>query len=208
MKKPIALVFDLGNVLLPIDLDKTYEAFASFSNQFNAEEIKHVTLEEGLWVKYESGLQSDKEFETFIVERFNLTCTSEQFQQAFNALLLRFSKDSCEYIKQLGLKFPTYLLSNTSRIHSKEFLDSSFPNFELFDSFKQIHLSYEMGFVKPDPRIYLQVIDENQLHGHHVVFFDDNVNNIEAAKKIGWDAILINPVTSIQQIQHHIQSVC
>jgi FMN phosphatase YigB (HAD superfamily) len=46
------------------------------------------------------------------------------------------------------------------------------------------------------------------LHGHHVVFFDDNVNNIEAAKKIGWDAILINPVTSIQQIQHHIQSVC
>jgi hypothetical protein len=28
------------------------------------------------------------------------------------------------------------------------------------------------------------------------------------AKKLGWDAILINPNTSIQQIQHHIQTLC
>jgi HAD superfamily hydrolase (TIGR01509 family) len=65
-----------------------------------------------------------------------------------------------------------------------------------------------MGFVKPDPRIYLQVVTDNQLHEHHIVFFDDNIANIEAAKKLGWDAILINPNTSIQQIQHHIQTLC
>lgn len=208
MKKPVALVFDLGNVLLPIDLDKTFEAFAFYSNQFNAEDVRQITLDEGLWVKYESGLQSEEEFEALIVKRFNLTCTSKQFQQAFNALLLQFSQDNCAYIKQLGLVFPIYLLSNTSRIHSNEFLDSSFPNFSLFESFNRVHLSYEMGFVKPDPRIYLQVVNDNKLHEHHIIFFDDNIANIEAAKKLGWDAILINPNTSIQQIQHHIQTLC
>jgi putative hydrolase of the HAD superfamily len=208
MKSPYALVFDLGNVLLPINLDKTYEAFASYSNAFNAAEIKQITADEGLWVNYESGIQTDFEFQKSISDRFNLSCNSTQFQVAFNALLLGFDQDTCQYIRSLQSSFPLFLLSNTSKIHSDVFLNPTFPNFNVFDAFQQIHFSFEMGLVKPNQAIYQQVVQQNQLENHQIVFFDDNFSNIESAKEFGWDAVLINPSTAFTQIQHHIQNLC
>lgn len=208
MKKPHALVFDLGNVLLPIDLDKTYEAFALLSSQYSAAEIKHITLAEELWSSYESGLQSDEEFEAFLVDRLQLVCTSEQFHKAFNALLLQFDVSVCQYISSLNTSFPIYLLSNTSSIHSRLFLHRDYPNYNLFDSFTRIHLSFEMGMVKPNVAIYEQVVTNNNLQDYQIVFFDDNVRNVESARNFGWDAVLINPNTSLHQIQEHIKALC
>lgn len=208
MNSPYSLVFDLGNVLLPINLDKTYEAFASYSSEYNATEIKQITLDEELWVSYESGLQSDHDFQVLITSRFKLSCNTAQFHAAFNALLLGFDEGTCQYIRSLQSSFPLYLLSNTSKIHSDIFLNPAYPNFNLFEVFQQIHLSYEMGLVKPDPAIYQKLVLHNQLQNHQIIFFDDNFNNIESAKKIGWDAVLIDPSRAIQQIQHHIQSLC
>ena len=208
MKKPHALVFDLGNVLLPIDLDKTYEAFAILSTQYNAAEIKQITLDESLWSAYEAGLQTDREFEAFLVNQLHLVCTSEQFHSAFNSLLLRFDEKLCQYIKDLKSRFPIYLLSNTSNIHSNIFLQPNFPNYHIFEAFTKVHLSFQMGVVKPDVSIYHQVVVENQLQDHHVVFFDDNVHNIESATNFGWEAILIDPNNSLHQIQQHINTLC
>jgi putative hydrolase of the HAD superfamily len=208
MKKPIALVFDLGNVLLPIDLDKTYQAFADLGSAYSASDIKQITLDEGLWVSYESGLESCDDFQNRIVQRFQLTCSQAEFKRAFNALLLPIQPETSDYLADLKSQYPLYLLSNTSKIHSDLFLSSQYPNFNLFDSFMNIHLSFEMGLVKPDVNIYQQVNDLNNLHNHQIVFFDDNAHNVEAANNFGWDAVLIQPSTSIQQIKKYIQSLC
>ncbi len=208
MNRPIALVFDLGNVLLPIDLDKTYQAFADLGSPFTALEIKQITSDEGLWVEYESGSQSCLEFQNRLVQRFQLTCSQEEFTNAFNALLLPIQLETSNYLTELKSKFPLYLLSNTSKIHSDLFLNPKYPNFNLFDSFTNIHLSFEMGLVKPNVRIYQQVVELNNLHNHHIVFFDDNEHNINAANKYGWETVLIQPSTSLQQINQHIQSLC
>lgn len=208
MKRPHALVFDLGNVLLPIDLDRTYEAFALLSTQYSAAEIKHISQEEELWSLYESGLQNDQEFEAFLVDRLQLVCSSEQFQEAFSALLLRFDASVCDYISSLNSSFLIFLLSNTSSIHSRLFLNHEYPNYNLFDSFTRIHLSFEMGLVKPNVAIYELLVTSNNLEDHQIVFFDDNVRNVESASNYGWDAVLINPNTSLHQIQEHIKTLC
>ena len=208
MKKPIALVFDLGNVLLPIDLDKTFEAYALYTNHYSAADIKQITQEEGLWALYEAGIQTDQEFEELIINRFHLTCTSEEFKLAFNALLLSFDETLAQYVHSLRSSFPLYLLSNTSNIHSQLFLQTSYPNFDIFDAFRHIYLSFKMGVVKPNKSIYEQLVNNSHLHDHHIVFFDDNIQNIESARDFGWEAILIDPTNSLHQIQQHIESLC
>jgi HAD superfamily hydrolase (TIGR01509 family) len=65
-----------------------------------------------------------------------------------------------------------------------------------------------MGMVKPNAGIYEQVVSMNQLQDYQIVFFDDNVRNIESAHQFGWDAVLINPSTSLQQIQEYIKTLC
>jgi putative hydrolase of the HAD superfamily len=65
-----------------------------------------------------------------------------------------------------------------------------------------------MGVVKPDVAIYRQLVQENQLEDYQIVFFDDNLHNIESARNFGWEAILIDSNKSLHQIQQHINSLC
>lgn len=200
MEAGVAVVFDLGNVLLPIRLDLTYAAFANYTSYYSPEEIHYITEQEALWVPYESGLESCDQFRDRLRSRFQLDCTDEEFDHAFSALLLDFPEDVVELIQEVKSSFPIYLLSNTSKIHSNQFLT----NVSLFTLFDQVHLSYDMGVSKPDQVIYQQVVDANQLQDQRVVFFDDNQANVRSAQDFGWDAILINPSTSFAQIRNHL----
>ena len=210
MKSINALLFDLGNVLLPIDLSLTYQAFSQLSTSFSSEEIQSKINNEGLWLGYEAGLLNDEEFRDLLMDKLDLDCSNEEFDQAFSALLLDFPSNIYSFLEGLNADFDLYLLSNTSIIHSRIFLNIPLgPHGEnLFGLFKRAHFSYEMGLVKPNPLIYQQVLRENNLEAGQVVFFDDNVANIESASKLGIDSILIDPKTSLSQISAKINELC
>jgi putative hydrolase of the HAD superfamily len=181
-------------------LDLTYTAFASYTHYFSPEEIQYITEQEGLWIPYESGLESCEEFRERLRARFQLECSDTEFDHAFSALLLDYPVDVVDIIQEVKSTFPVYLLSNTSRIHSNLFLK----NDSLFSLFDFVHLSYNMGVSKPDKAIYQQVVDSNQLHAKQVIFFDDNKMNVQAALEFGWDAVLIDPSNSFFQIRNHL----
>jgi len=210
MKSKKALLFDLGNVLLPIDLSLTYQAFSQFSTSFSSAEIQSKINNEGLWLSYEAGLLTDEEFRDLLRDKLDLDCSNEEFDHAFSVLLLDFPSNIYSFLEDLNANFDLYLLSNTSVIHSRIFLNIPLgPNGEnLFGLFKKAHFSYEMGFVKPNPLIYQQVLRENNLEAGQVVFFDDNAANIESASKLGIDSILIDPKTSLSQISAKINELC
>ena len=210
MKSINALLFDLGNVLLPIDLSLTYQAFSQLSSSFSSEEIQSKINNEGLWLGYEAGLLTDEEFRDLLRDKLDLDCSNDEFDQAFSALLLDFPPNVYSFLQELTSNFELYLLSNTSVIHSRIFLNNQLgPKGEnLFGLFKKAHFSYEMGLVKPNPLIYQQVLKENNLKAEEVVFFDDNAANIESASTLGIDSILIDPTTSFFQISTKINELC
>jgi putative hydrolase of the HAD superfamily len=205
-----SLLFDLGNVLLPIDLALTYQAFSRLSTTFNSEEIKVKINNEGLWLGYEAGLLNDDEFRNHLRDKLLLNCSNQEFDEAFSALLLDFPSNIYSFLEKLSLDFDLYLLSNTSVIHSRIFLNNHLgPNGEnLFGLFKKTHFSFNMGLVKPNPLIYQQVLKENNLKVDQLVFFDDNVANIASASNLGIDSILIDPTISFSQISAKINELC
>ena len=211
MKSSHALLFDLGNVLLPIDLSLTYQAFSRYSNRYSATQIEHITQEECLWQAYEAGLVDESTFRNSIKARFEMDCSDVEFDQAFNELLLGFHDGLYSFLSDLARNFDLYLLSNTSSIHARVFLANELgpEGQNVFDLFRQVHLSFEMGLVKPNPKIYEQVVLENNLLASQVVFFDDNFSNIESAKSLGFQAIHIkDPMRSLEQIKQSILHLC
>jgi putative hydrolase of the HAD superfamily len=210
MKSIKALLFDLGNVLLPIDLSLTYQAFSQLSLSFSSEEIQSKINNEGLWLGYEAGLLTDDEFRNLLRDKLDLDCSSDEFDHAFSALLLGFPANVYSFLQELTASFDLYLLSNTSLIHSRIFLNNQLgPKGEnLFGLFKKAYFSYEMGLVKPNPLIYVQVLKENNLKAEEIIFFDDNVANIESASNLGINSILIDPTTSFSQISTKINELC
>lgn len=201
-KSSKALLFDLGNVLLPIDLDLTYKAFAKFSTKYTFEEVKKLTYELSLWTPYESGQQSDQEFRHFLKKELFLNCSDNEFDEAFNALLLTFHEQTFDLLSLFKSNFEgLYLLSNTSYIHYCSYRNNQLKkNEEIFNLFDELFLSFNMGLVKPDAAIYKAVSDKINKPLSEIIFFDDNEFNVESALQLGMDAHLIEPKRSINQI--------
>jgi putative hydrolase of the HAD superfamily len=78
-------------------------------------------------------------------------------------------------------------LSNTNILHWNSIEGKSV--FDVY--FCNKFLSFEMGLVKPDKAIYMHVLEKLNCKGHEILYFDDSIKNIEVAKKLGWNAILV-----------------
>jgi FMN phosphatase YigB (HAD superfamily) len=207
MVQPKALLFDLGNVLLPIDLSLTYEAFAVYS-LLNTTEIADKIHTEQLWVSYEAGLQTDEESRSFLRDKLVISCSDAQFDDAFSALLLGFHPGVYDWISSLKSTYQLLLLSNTSSIHAKRFTQVKLgPSGEnLVSLFHYVYYSFAMGLVKPDPRIYQRVLQEQGLLAEQVLFFDDNVANINSARELGLQTCLVDPQKEFSQLQEKLET--
>lgn len=207
MGVPKAIIFDLGNVLLPINLTLTYDALASYSS-LSSTKIANEINEKQLWVPYEAGQQTVIEFRNFLRSHLDLTISDVDFDNAFSALLLDFHQGVYDWIASLKSKFYLVLLSNTSSIHAERFTNVALgpEGQNLFSLFHQVYYSFEMGLVKPDPAIYLRVLNEQGFQPEEVLFFDDNVANINSAKNLGIQSYLIDPNQNHLQIQQILES--
>lgn len=76
---------------------------------------------------------------------------------------------------------------------------SEFPRY-----FKDIIVSAEIGVLKPDSRIYKNLIDKHQLQPSECVFIDDMMANVEGAIAVGMHAFQF---TDMQSCEHQLESI-
>ncbi len=57
------------------------------------------------------------------------------------------------------------------------------------DYFEAVLVSGTVGMIKPDPAIYLLLIERHAVDVRHSMFIDDSTRNVEAAAELGFDAI-------------------
>ena len=115
------IVFDLGAVIIPIDFEKTFQAFSTLS-KISVEEIKRKYQTSSIFQEFEKGIIGNY---TFIQElrtllEVNNTTSDQQLIDAWNALLLPIPKERIDRIKVLASSYRLFLLSNTNPIHIKD----------------------------------------------------------------------------------------
>jgi glucose-1-phosphatase len=196
-----AVIFDFGNVIINIELQRIYNTFAKFTSKSPAYIEKRLE-EDQIFRRYESGQFNDEEFREVIRQTLGFPLSDKEIDTSWNAILLDIPTDRIELIKNIRQKFPIYLLSNTNNIHieaSNLYLKKqhSIENLDLL--FDKVFLSYQMGMWKPDVEIYHTVLKQIKLQPHEALFLDDNLKNIESAKAIGMQTILVEPPTSITE---------
>ncbi len=97
----------------------------------------------------------------------------------------RLDKKLVEFIEGLRGEYTTALLSN-----AWDDLRSLLVNLWKIDGiFDHIFISAEVKLAKPDPRIYQHVINELQQDPSEMIFVDDFIENVKAAKAEGLHAI-------------------
>ncbi|MEO8414605.1 MAG: HAD family phosphatase [Ginsengibacter sp.] len=202
MEKYEAIIFDLGGVILNIDYHLTRAAFEVIGVK-NFHEMYSQADANDLFKNLETGKISEDSFYTALISSTGIDLPTEKIQYAWNAMLLNFREKSLLFLKELKPKYKLFLLSNTNHIHLKEFrkiyleAERAQPFEALFD---KVYYSCEIALRKPDAECYQLVLAENKLEPGRTLFVDDSAQNVEAARILGMQTILLPPNKNIEDL--------
>lgn len=205
------IIFDLGDVIINLDYQLTYQAFEKLSNgKITREKIIEILVENKLFDIHGNGDLTDSEFHDQLRSLLlDNNIDSESLNNAFNAMLLDIPESRINLLKTLSKKYRLFLLSNTNFIHIKrvnEILFESCGIRNLEDLFERVYYSHELGLSKPDIKIYQKVLQENNLIPEETIFIDDNISNVEGARLAGIHGIVAKgPVTILEIFENAAQ---
>lgn len=106
---------------------------------------------------------------------------------------------SClQQAKEMGLH--TAIASSSHRQWIEHYLNE----FQLADYFDIIMSKDVVTKVKPDPELYLKVLDHFGVPGHNALAFEDSLNGLKAAKQAGIHCVVVpNEVTRFMDFGDH-----
>lgn len=188
MREPRFIYFDLGNVLLFFDhhiAARKLGGFAGISEQAAYTLLFETDFE---W-QYEAGQFSSREFHAEFCRRTDSTCDFDPFMQAM-AEVFEVNVRMVPIVANLhAARYPLGILSNTSEAHWLYL--SGDERYAVVHSFFRVHaLSYEIGAMKPDPKIYREAARMAGVRPEEIFFMDDRAENVEGALTAGFDAVL------------------
>jgi putative hydrolase of the HAD superfamily len=173
-----AIVFDIGNVLLSFDFEKTFRRVAPLCGVAASEIAPRLSQLKG---PLESGQISSSLFLEKVVQELQYRGEMADLRQAWQEIFEPIEQTH-DLVRRLHGRVPLYLLSNTSDLHTEYFI----PRYSVFEHFEDGVFSHEVGFSKPDPAIYHAAIGKFAIEPHATLFVDDLPENIAAAAALGF----------------------
>ena len=188
------LIFDFGGVLINLDRQRCIDAF----EQLGLHDIDRLIdnyAQAGIFAQLENGDITTDEFHDGVRQIVGKPIDDHDIDAALNAFLLDIPTEKLDMLCALHQRFRILLLSNTNAIHfphsvRTQITDKGYQIEQLID---KCYLSYEIHLSKPQPEIFRFLLDTEQLDPAECLFFDDSARNIDTAKALGINAMLVPP---------------
>ena len=187
------ILFDLGNVIIPVDFRRCHEALARVCPH-PPESVPRLIGSTGLPRRFEQGEISAEDFVAETCRLLDMQISYEEFWDVWTRSFLPETLIPESLFEGLKRNQRLLLLSNTNCIHF-EMAQRRYPLLRHFDEYV---LSYEVGVMKPAPEIYHKAIARAGCHAEECLFIDDLAENVEAARKEGMEATQFHSLGQLQ----------
>jgi len=183
MSKIKNIVFDLGGVIMNLDVPKTIKAL----HKIGIEKIVNNTghnYHHSFFYDFEVGDISEEQFLESLQILSNKKVTFLEIKQAWNAMILDIPEYRIDFLKGLKEEYNLFLLSNTNSIHQFKYL-SEFNHkygYSFNSLFQKAYYSHEIGIRKPDAEIFNFVLKDSNLIAEETLFVDDAISNTKSAE--------------------------
>ena len=181
-----AILFDLGGVLVRLRGHRVLLDYLPES--MTSEELLNRWLHSPAVRDFEAGRIPLPDFCHDILSDLGLNMDEKAFLDVFGSFLDEPYPDVSAVLPDLSRRFVTGVLSNTSDPHWQTAVNM-LP--ELL-SVRHLFLSYRMGLLKPDEAMFTEVLRLLQLSAEQVLYFDDHPANVEAARRMGIQAVRVD----------------
>lgn len=181
------IIFDLGNVLLPVDPQHSQQAFTQLGEP---DFLRLFTLQQQVSFldDFERNHISPEQFRQQLRMVTGITASDQEIDQAWNAMLGEFPQSSLDLLQNLKPHYRLFLYSNTNILHMESLnqqLQKTYRLESLAPLFEKDHYSYTLGERKPDAAGFQAILSQHDLKASETLFIDDNLANVDAAQKLG-----------------------
>jgi len=187
-------IFDMGNVIIDIDFKRVLGVWSNLSGTPLATLNERFSMGD-VFQQHERGEISDEDFAEELCKEMGVALSFEQFEAGWQAVFVGLRPEVIALFKTLREQgHRVVVLSNTNRLHLN-FWPENYP--EIAANADAIYLSQELGMRKPEPRIFDYVLHKEGVDASQAVFFDDVLENVEAARSVGINAVLVENKTTV-----------
>lgn len=193
------VIFDLGNVLIDIDYQRSLSLIkAELPSTFHERVAGCYAAE--FHKAYERGEIDSPGFRNAFRDYFEQSWTDAEVDYLWNSLLGELPAHRLELVRKLKSRYQVGILSNTNEIHVEAvhtLLQAEHGMENFLPLFDHVFYSQEMGLAKPSAAIYQKMILELNTTPSRILFFDDLLANVEGAAVLGIQAIQVTSPTTI-----------
>lgn len=190
-----AVIFDYGNVLCHEHLDSDLQEMAKCIG------VDWQVFKDAYWhfrLDYDAGKSFDSHYYQMVAEKCTVQITAEQIKQCIDFDNIGWSRpnqpmvDWAHRLPEHGIKIG--ILSNMPQ----DFRDF-FSTCTWLPEFHHSTFSCELKAVKPQPEIYHHAINGLGVPPENVLFIDDRLPNVEAARELGWQAFVFTGAEDLHE---------
>lgn len=186
------LIFDFGGVVVDIYWDAAVRRFKELGLD-NAETVLDRYHQNGLFLELEEGLVDAETFREKLSAMCGRTLSTDEVEHAWLGFFNGVSTAKLKLLEELKRKYKMYLLSNTNPYVMGWARSSRFSEYgkSLDQFFDKLYLSYQIGYTKPDKRIFEAMVADSGILPEESLFVDDGKSNIDTAKSLGFSTLLV-----------------
>lgn len=196
-----ALIFDMGGVLVDLDIEDCKRAFKEDLDYHRIDDIIDACHQKGIYGELEEGVLSADEFRRLVLAESRPGAAPEDVDKAMWHILVGIAPQKAELLRKLAQKYDLYLLSNNNAIclprSRRMFEEAGIP---LDRIFRECFFSFEMKALKPSETFYKAVIDRIGLPAEQMLFIDDSMTNVNGSAAAGLPAVYYEPGTDLRAV--------
>ena len=192
MPPPKTLVFDLGGVIFDS------QALPALTSRLEGapapEEIRARWDASTAVADFQTGRLSPEAFAAAFLAEWALPIPPENFLALFRAWQGPPFEGAVETLAALRPHFTLACLSNTNALHWSDMISL----YDLPALFDRLYASHLLGGVKPEPAVYRKVAEDLGCDPTDMVFFDDSLTNVQAARDTGMAAHQVRGIAELR----------
>lgn len=185
------IVFDLGGVIMTICQEEAIKRFKSIGLK-NVENYLNPYTQTDIFGDIEEGKISAEQFRAKLSELIGKEVTYEECKFAWLGYRQDVPLRNLDILRKLKVQgYKLILLSNTNPFMMSWGLSGEFDgNGNSLESyFDSLYLSYKLGVMKPNKKIFQYIIDNEKIQPGESLFIDDGERNINAARLLGFKTL-------------------
>ena len=180
-KRPTTVVFDMDDVLCRYHFHKRLACLSEMTG-VAPEIINEVIWEQGFDEDADGGRYTAEEYHRLFCKKLGVSLSKQQWLEA-RAISIEPDEQVLIMAQQVKERATLVLLTNNGPL-LKESIGDVFPEIvEIFG--KRAYFSCEFGTAKPDPRVFVRLLERLHVGPQETLFIDDTEAYIAGATEAG-----------------------